>query len=459
MSPPSSTVGSPAGLDDRDPAGPRRSFRNDLAHTTATNLGISLASVVTGVLVARLLNPAGRGELAAILNWPTLLGMLTTLGLSEALVFFSAKQRNRAGRYLSTAMVLSLAASTVFVALGWLLMPWLLAAQDPGVVDAARWYLLQIPVAAVIGLVIGPLRGVGDVRSWNLLRSAPTVIWLVIVVAFRLGSDRAEPEALALTFVATRAALAPFAIWFVRRRLRQALRPDPSLARPLVRYGLPNALSTLPATLNLRLDQLLIVGFLPPGDLGLYAVAVAWSFLPSPALYAFGAVLFPRVAEHADPGNARDLAARGVRVAIALSAVLTIATMAITPLGLPLLFGHRFDVAVPTAMVLTVAAGIIGITRVQEEALRGLGRPVSVLGSQLVSLVVTVVGLALTVPSGRLAHIALASVVGYAVLSAVLLTQLVRATGLGLHRLVLPAGDDVHVVLAHLRRPVSGRSR
>jgi O-antigen/teichoic acid export membrane protein len=439
--------------------GMRRSFRNDLAHTTGTNVAISLANLATGVLVARMLNPLGRGELAAILNWPTLLGLLTTLGLSEALVFYTARHRHRAGRYLSTALVLALAASAVFVVIGWLAMPWLLAAQSDSVVTAARWYLLQVPVAAVIGLVIGPLRGVGDVRSWNLVRATPTLVWLVTVVGFRLSGGSVSPQALALTFVGARAALVPFALWFVRWRLHGGLHPDRSLVSPLLRYGLPSAMAALPTTFNLRLDQLLIAAFLPPGDLGLYAVAVAWSLLSSPALLAFGNVLFPRVAERGDPAVAARLAARGVRVAVLLSIVLTAVVFAAAPVGLPLMFGHRFDVAVPTALVLTVAGGVVGITRVQEEALRGLGRPVSVLGAQLVSLVVTAVGLAVTVPSGGLAYIALASVAGYSVLALVLQVQLVRVTGFAPHRLLVPTVADLHSIVEQVRRPRSGRAR
>jgi O-antigen/teichoic acid export membrane protein len=458
---PGATVDPPRSHDTASGDGPvaRRSFRHELAQTTGTSIGISLANVATGIMVARMLNPLGRGELAAILNWPTLLGLLTTLGMSEALVFYTARQRNRAGRYLSTALVLSLTASVAFVVVGWLAMPVLLAAQSDEVVAAARWYLLQVPVAAVIGLVIGPLRGIGDLRSWNLLRAIPTLTWLVIVAWHFVAGGSVRPAELALTFVAARAVMVPAALWYVRRRLRDELRPERSLMAPLLRYGLPNALAALPTTFNLRLDQLLIAAFLPPGDLGLYAVAVAWSLLPSPALLAFGNVLFPRIAERDDPTVAARLAARGVRVAVVLSVILTAATFAVAPVGLPLLFGQRFDVAVPTALVLTVAGGLVGVTRVQEEALRGLGRPLSVLWAQLASLGVTGVVLALTVPSGGLAYIALASVAGYGVLGIVLLIQLVRVTRLGPHHLLIPTGDDLHYIVHELRRPRSRRAR
>ncbi len=435
----------------------RASFRRDVASTTATNLVISAANVLTGVVVARMLNPAGRGELAAILNWPTFLGMLTTLGMTEALVYYPARQAKRAGRYLGTGLALALSASVVFMVVGWLLMPTLLAAQEPEVVAGARWYLVQVPIAAVFGLIISPLRGLSDIRAWNLLRVMPTVIWLGTALWFVAFVDRPEPTELAITFVGVRLLLLPLAVWIVRRRLGQAFRPEAALVRPLLRFGVPSALATFPGTLNVRLDQLLIAAVLPPGGLGIYAVAVSWSMIPSPVLLAFGNVLFPRVAEHLEPDAGAALAGRGVRTAVVLSAVLASATLLITPVGLPLLFGHRFDVAVPTALVLTVAGAIMGVTSVQQEALRGLGRTTAVLWSQLIGLAVTLAGLALTVPTEGLAWIAMASVAGYSVLGVALLAHLVRATGLPLHEFIVPRRSDldalVEVVHGLRRRP------
>lgn len=432
--------------------GERRSFGRDVAHTTGTNLLIAAAGVCTGVLVARALQPAGRGQLAAILTLPTVLGLLTTLGIAEALVYFSAREPRRAGRYLASGIAATVPASIVFVVVGWFLTPVLLAAQSDEVVSATRWYLVQIPVAAIMGLVDRPLRGVGDVRWWNRLRLLPTGVWLVIVVAVALGIGESKPQGMAMAFVLGRAALIPVALLVVRRRLRQDLHPAPDLIPPLLRFGLPNALATLPNTLNVRLDQLLIATTLRPGELGLYAVAVAWSLIPSPIVLAFGSVLFPRVAGTPDRRAGAELATQGTRVGVLGSVVLAGLTFALAPVGIPLLFGATFRDAVPTAMVLSVASAAIGAARVEEEALRGLGRPFSVLWSQLAGLVVTAIGLAIAIPGGSLPFIALASVAGYSALVLGLTVQVVRTTGEPAHRVLLPRRGDVRVIADSVRR-------
>lgn len=430
----------------------RRSFGRDVAHTTGTNLLIAAAGVVTGILVARTLQPAGRGQLAAILTLPTVLGLLTTLGIAEALVYFSAREPHRAGRYLASGVAATLPASVVFMVVGWFLTPVLLAAQSDEVIAATRWYLVQIPVAAVMGLVDRPLRGVGDVRWWNRLRLLPTAVWLVVVVGAALGVGEPTPRGMGMAFVLGRAALIPVALLVVRWRLRQHLHPEVGLVPPLVRFGLPSALATLPNTLNVRLDQLLIATALRPGELGLYAVAVAWSLIPSPIVLAFGSVLFPRVAGTRDRQARTELATRGTRVGVLAAVVLSGITCLSAPVGVPLLFGTTYRHAVPTAMVLSVASAAIGAARVEEEALRGLGRPFSVLWAQLLGLAVTAGGLAVTIPDGSLAFIAAASVAGYTTLVIGLTALLVRATGAPVHRVLLPRRGDLRVVVDSARR-------
>src|SRR5438128_20610 len=85
-------------------------FGSLLALTMLTNLSIAGLSVVSGVIAARLLGPTGRGELAAIQTWPTLLATLSMHGIADALAYFSAREPDRAGRWLATALVLAVTA-------------------------------------------------------------------------------------------------------------------------------------------------------------------------------------------------------------------------------------------------------------------------------------------------------------------------------------------------------------
>lgn len=432
----------------------RRSFRSDVAHSFGTNIVIAVINLATGIMVARLLRPPGRGELAAIFNWPTVLSVLAVLGMSESLVYYCARERDRSGRYLGTSLVIALTASVVFVIVGWLLMPVLLLAQRPETVTAARIYLLMVPIGAVLGLLARPLRGIGDIRGWNYLSVTHYLVWLLVLIAAAVRGN-ATARSLSLGFVLARLLLIPFTYLVVRHRMGRPLEVERSLSRPLLRYGLPNVLAVLPNIFNMRLDQLLMAVLLPARDLGLYVVAVSWSQITSPVLVAFTTVLFPRIAE-ADEDQRRVLAARGMRIGTLISIGLMLIALPLTEL-LPLVFGSDYQSAVPAGVILVVAFAASSTNSVQQEALRGLGRPSAVLYSQLAGLGATVLGLALFLVPLGIVGAALASLMGYTTIVVVLVFVGAKATALPWPDVVLPRRGDVRFLLDQI--PDSVRAR
>ncbi len=440
-----------------DPVAPRAgsrpaSFRTNVALTTLTNVAIAGSGVVTGLIAARILGPVGRGELAAIFGWPLLIAGLATLGLPDAIVYFCARERARAGAYFTTALAIAVAVSAVFAVVGWVLMPVVLAAQDDGVVTAARWFLVSVPLAATLGMADRPLRGIGDFRSWNIMRSAPTVAWLAILLV-ALARGGASPAALALAFLLARVALVGPMLRYVRNRVPGRWVVERPLARPLLRYGLPSFVTVLPTILNQRLDQIIMAGFLPARTLGLYAVAVAWSGMLAPALLAFANVIFPRIASDDQTDEERAAVfARGMRVGVILAVVLGLGAAAITPVVLPALFGADFEAAVVPALVLVAAAVVAGVNQVGEEGLRGLGRPGLVLRSEACGLVVTAISLAVLVGRFELMGAAVASLAGYSTIGVFVVLGGRRATGLPVRALLLADRDDLTAIRANLRR-------
>ena len=99
------------------------SFAKQVAITVGANGGLAVLNFASGTLAARLLGPTGRGELAAIQTWAGFLATVATLGLTEAVVLFCAREPNRAGRYISSAVVLGLIGCAPMLLLSYLLMP------------------------------------------------------------------------------------------------------------------------------------------------------------------------------------------------------------------------------------------------------------------------------------------------------------------------------------------------
>jgi O-antigen/teichoic acid export membrane protein len=408
-----------------------------LRSTFTTNMALAGLAVATGVLAARILGPSGEGELTAIQTWPLLLATLAMLGLDSALVYFIARRPERSKQLTSTAILIGLISFLTVAIAAWFALPLLLSAQPRQVVAAARVFLLIGGIYAVVGIPHGSLRGIQSFNAWNLFRIAPGFAWLGILIFSWLLS---HPNAITLSrwYLGGVLICSLPIILVANRKLRGPLKPEVRLAPVMVRFGLPSALTSLPQTINLRFDQLLIIAFLPSRSLGIYVVAVAWSGAVAPVLSAVGSVLFPHLSAERDSERQGHLLATALQGGALVAAAITVPLMALAPLGLPLVFGSRFVPSIPSALVLVPAGAILAWAGIAEEGLRGLGRPTIVLVAELAAAAVTLATLPLFLHISGIFGAAVASLLGYSTIAVFAVVAISRSTHQSIHVLVIP---------------------
>ena len=408
-----------------------------LQGTFAMNMALAGLAVVTGIVAARILGPSGEGELTAIQTWPFLLGTLAMLGLDSALVYFIARQPDKGKQLTSTSILIGLLSSFAVAAVAWFLLPFLLSAQPPQVVSAARVFLLIGGLYAVVGIPHGSLRGAQAFTSWNILRITPGIAWLcILLLSWHLGHP--NPIPLSRWYLVGVLASGLPVLVIVKHKLQGQLKPDVRSAPELLRFGLPSALTSLPQTINLRFDQLLIIAFLPARTLGLYVVAVSWSGGVAPLLTAVGSVLFPHVSAERDPARQGHLLAMALQGGVVVAATTTVPFMLLAPFGLPLIFGSSFSPSVPSALVLVPAGAILAWAGIAEEGLRGLGRPTIVLVAEIVAAVVTVASLLVLLRVYGIFGAALASLLGYSTIASFTVILISRSTHQPIRLFVIP---------------------
>jgi O-antigen/teichoic acid export membrane protein len=441
----------------------RNTFAADAALTALINVVTGLVGVFTGVMAARLLGPEGRGELAAIQTYPTLIGNMVMLGTGQALIYYAARDPARAGRYLGCAAVISLFACLPFVGVAYAAMPILLSAQSLRIVAAARWYLIVVPVVPLISLALFVLRGRSDFISWNALRVTPILAW-VLILAVAWGEGIKDPRLVAGAYLAAQIILLlPIGV-VLKWRVPGSYAPDPQQFKPMLVYGLPCIASTFPILLNLRMDQMLMAGLLSPDILGLYVVAVAWSGAINPLMSAIGAVLFPKVAGHGDDVDRLRSFARGSRFAVLLALVTTPILLVLTPWAMVMLFGQKFRAAIPAGLILVPAGAIAALNAVIEDGFRGLGKPVAMLHAELVGLVVTAVSLYLLLRPMGIVGASIASILGYSTVTVVLMLYARSLTGESPGELLIPRTSELSsgmrqlALLARRMVPASART-
>ena len=132
---------------------------------------IQVLNVVTGVILARTLGPSGRGELAAVILWPTMLWTVGNLGVVDSVTFHSARRSAPQRSIVSTSLAIAFVQSTVLVAIGLVLVPLVLAKQEASVVRDCLIFLASIPTSLVTLYLGSVLNGTHRFVAFNVVRS------------------------------------------------------------------------------------------------------------------------------------------------------------------------------------------------------------------------------------------------------------------------------------------------
>ncbi len=399
-------------------------------------LGVNL---VTGVVIARALGSTGRGELAAVIAAMSVIAWLFAMGARQAITYHQARRPEDASRLIATWLVLVVPCAAVGIGVGEVLLPRLMAAQSDATLDAARVYMLM-----VLGYLLGEvayavLLGDHDFLFVNALRlGQPAVIAVAYLALWRLGI--LTVNAALLTMVV--AAGLGITVATARVLRRHGLgRPDRTLARPTLWYGLKAHGSSTAGIVNTRLDLMIIPAFLSASSVGLYAVATSVSWIVVTVAGALGDLVLPAAARRGD--RAVDTVVRSLQATILLGALAAGVLAAVAGLGTRLVYGQEFaDAALPLRILLPGCV-LLAASGVLRAGLSALNRPFTAGLTQLVGMGVTVVGLLVFLRSGGIVAAALVTTASYAVtfLSALVIYRVVA--GVAWRRFV-PSAADLH---------------
>ena len=416
-------------------------------------LGVQLLSAT---LLARILGVAGRGEYAAILAWPSFLAGFFSLGLPSAVIYFSAREPGASRETAATAMVAGLVPLSMVIIAAWFAMPLILSAQQAPIIAAARLYMILFGLSTLLwNCSLCGLQGLGRFDAWNVGRLFQPILWIgLLVAASWIG--RGDSRNLSLINAISYVIVAPLIFLSFHRLAAGRYRVEAPRARSMLRYGVPTNLATLPLQANQRLDQLLMASFLEPRVLGLYVVAVNLSTLLQHATSPIGQVLVSHIARLQDPRAQRNTLGQVSRISVLVSAVVGILLFATAPLAIRVLFGPKFENSIPAVLILVPAAAIYAVASILESALMGLGQPPALLRAESAGLVVTLAGLAWTLPRYPLIGASVTSLLSYVTILAVVLWHCHRITGIEIAEMLMPTRADIKkaVALALSRRSI-----
>ena len=395
----------------RDQPAPARTFAASAALTYGTQLLAAVLSLANVLVVSRYLGPEGRGQIAFLTTIAFLTSHLASMGVNEATANLAGtepeKRRALAGNALLLALVFGVVAAGVVAAL-IAVVPAVGGEAEP----ALRWLTLACIPVLILEIYLRFL--VQADYSFGVSNAAwlvPPVLNVAVNTALALAGVLSVRTAVA-TWLFGQVLATGILCWWVATRLAGFGRPDGSLARRSLAFGIRSHLGRIMLLGNYRLDQWILGAVAGARELGLYSVAVAWAealfYLPT----ALAAVQRPDLVRAATDAAGRQAAAV-FRVAAMLTIVLGIGLVVAAPVLCVTAFGSEFEGAVDDLRIL--AFGGVGVVALKllGNALTAQARPLLATAAIGTGFLSTIVLDALLIPSHGGTGAAIASSASY----------------------------------------------
>ncbi len=341
--------------------------------TAATNAFVLICGLVTGVIAARLLQPEGRGEMAAILLWPHLIAWLGITGLHEAVTFFVSKKKASADVITATAFWMAIVLSIVTAAAGYAVLPYLLGSDRVLLLDVAQVYLLAyVPVHILMLSIIATDHGRQEFIKYNLLlRVIPPFLYLIgLAVLWVAGFVSVELFVL-MSWVGIAAATA-MRLLLVGKGLVN--KPSIKEAKNLLVTGASFHITSVIVIFGAQIDRIYVMFQWGDVELGYYVVACMIATVAlNVVTNTFHTVMYPKLSAMNSLREQKELFGKGLRFASLLLIAGCVVLTLIIPWAVKAIFGSAYDDAISIAVVLTIAYVPYGLRQIIIKGLRGLG--------------------------------------------------------------------------------------
>jgi O-antigen/teichoic acid export membrane protein len=386
-------------------------LKGGFGSTVVAQLGVLGLGTFTGVAAARLLGPQGRGELAALVLWPSVLVMLFSLGINQAVVFHAGQKLYGISEVWTASLFVCVMQCLLVVMVGLLVVPRALHAYSPETRHLALIFLATTPLLMFSGYPSSLLQGKLDFLSFNVIRMIPTLVY-ALGLAFLLLVRVVDLQKVVAFQILGYAAAVAVGVWILLRKEKLRFSLKKAVLNSLLSYGLKTQFATVTSYVNQRVDQLLLSLLVSPQELGLYVVAVtvslALSFLPQAS-----AMVTLAAGSNLPRAGAKAVICGSFRTSLIWLVVGCSALFVVAPWLITLVFGASFIRSGLACRILLPGSIALGLNQVLYEGARSLNDPALPSYSEGVAAILTGVGLYLLLPRFGFIGAAIASTLAY----------------------------------------------
>jgi len=434
----------------------QRSLGFQATLTAFTHSMILPIGIITVILVSRLVGPAGKGVLTALLLISTVLPSFGLFGITNGLIFYVGHAPEQRRSYQATVLVFGLALTGSYGLLLWIfrgvLWEWLLSEvpySEPLALSMVASAVLAVANATACGVILSQR----EIGKYNLALVLTAVVKFLLVLGTLLIPTTFYLKWLAWAPVA---GLTAATIVYFRNCVIICVSAPPSfhlLAR-MLNFSIKSYWGAVVQKLDHVLARFLVATFLFPADLGCYAVSL---LMTQPIILvptAISPVVMPYASsEHGSDADDKLFAL--ARIALWITAVVALCLAAILRPIIHYALGQSFMPALMPAYLLLPGLLALGHAKILARFMTARGYPTDDSASSVVALVLTAISLWVLLPMFGIVGAAAASTLGYVGYD-VSLTFFFRCrTGHSVRRIFVPCRSDlllIHSVIVRLSK-------
>jgi lipopolysaccharide exporter len=349
-----------------------QTFRGAL-YMGGTTIAARLLSVVSGIILARLLDPEQFGLISLCYIVLNVISLLAPLGLSAALVRFRG-DRSRASFQVFVWVMITGTLSFLAVVFARDQLAALLG--NPSVAPVLPWMAILILID-MIGRVPEALleRDLAFKRMSTIAMAGEVSYTLVAISLAAMGFGVWSLVAAQLTRSATGAFLC--ILWY---RSHEWITPQPwdwSIMKDLIRFGMRMVGSAGVTRFYLNVDNFVVGRELGATALGYYAKAFSFTTTTVDNLNkTIGTVLFPTYAKiQHDPARLSHAYLRSLRMVSSATVPLAFGILAVAPVMVPALLGHKWLPMVPVLQILALMSVVKPVSTTAGSVFNAIGDP------------------------------------------------------------------------------------
>jgi O-antigen/teichoic acid export membrane protein len=403
--------------------------------------------IVNGILLARLLGPAGKGDYYILIILPATTMVLIQLGLPQAFGFFAA--RGQTVGIVTKAMVLTVVLSLgAFVGL-IALMPFIRSAflhEIP--LPLILFAFLALPLALNATFTTGIVTGRQAVRWYAAVNMAYPIATTALLIVILGEISATVTAAIAIYLIASLIQTIGFAIgaWRVTAAGRETAQRVSY--RELFRYGLPFFPGSLTQFFSARADVYLIAYLIPEpsAPLGYYSMAVGLAELVFFFPNAVATLYFPHVAGSLREDSDRQVAMVS-RVALLITAAVAVALVPVSVLMIRILL-PAYEPALPALFVLLPGVVALSTTKIVYGYVTGIRMPAITSYVNIFAFIINIIGNLILIPLFGIVGAAAASLISYTISSLVFTTIAARLADARVLDFWIPRLSDIRFIIA-----------